>query len=53
MENPRLAQDLAFLKQVESLAGTASSAIEEAESYANEIKDEKLREKAQQILDQI
>jgi hypothetical protein len=44
-------QDEFFLEQVRSLVGTATRAIEEAESYADAIKDPKLQRQAADIID--
>ncbi len=47
-----LATDQHFLDQVRRLTGTARLATEEAEQYAADITDPKLREEAQRLLDQ-
>jgi hypothetical protein len=44
-------QDEVFLDKVRSLIGTARMAEEEAESYAEMIRDKKLKEEARRLLE--
>lgn len=47
----RYRQDQAFLNQVQSLMGTAKMAREEAEQYAEDIRDPELRKQAMHALE--